>query len=48
MYNISELKDKKFPQLQAITKQTKIKKDESIQKNELVYKILDQQSIDDV
>ena len=46
MYNILELQEKQLPELQAIAKQMKINKAESIQKDELVYKILDQQAID--
>ena len=46
MYNILQLQEMQLPELQTIAKQMKINKAESIQKDELVYKILDQQAID--
>ncbi len=45
MYNIIELNDKSLPELQDVAKELGIKKSESFSKEELVYKILDEQAI---
>ena len=45
MYNIIQLNDKSLPELQAIAQELGIKKAESFKKEELVYKILDEQAI---
>lgn len=45
MYNIIQLNDKNLSELQAIAKDLGIKKPESFKKEELVYKILDEQAI---
>lgn len=46
MYNILELNDKLLPELKAIAKEMGLKKIDSLKKEEIVYKILDQQAID--
>ncbi len=46
MYNIIELNDKLLPELKQIAKDMGIKKVDSLKKEDLVYKILDQQAID--
>lgn len=46
MYNILELNDKLLSDLKQIAKEMGIKKIDSLKKEELVYKILDQQAID--
>lgn len=45
MYNIIQLNDKELSELQVIAKELGIKKAEAIKKEELVYKILDEQAI---
>jgi transcription termination factor Rho len=45
MYDILELNKKLLPELRDVAKELKIKKVESFKKQELVYKILDQQAI---
>lgn len=45
MYNIIQLNDKDLSELQGIAKELGIKKADSIKKEELVYKILDEQAI---
>lgn len=45
MYNIIQLNDKDLSELQIIAKELGIKKADSIKKEELVYKILDEQAI---
>jgi transcription termination factor Rho len=45
MYDILELNKKLLPELREIAKELKIKRVESFKKQELVYKILDQQAI---
>jgi transcription termination factor Rho len=45
MYNIIQLNDKNLSELQAIAKELGIKKADSYKKEELVYKILDEQAI---
>ncbi|MCD8167614.1 MAG: transcription termination factor Rho [Bacteroides sp.] len=45
MYNIIQLNDKDLSELQTIAKDLGIKKAESFKKDELVYKILDEQAI---
>ena len=45
MYNIIQLNDKSLPELQAIAQELGIKKTDSMKKEELVYKILDEQAI---
>lgn len=45
MYNIIQLNDKDLSELQTIAKELGIKKTESLKKEELVYKILDEQAI---
>jgi transcription termination factor Rho len=46
MYDILELSKKLLPELKDIAKELKIKKAESLKKQDLIYKILDQQAID--
>lgn len=46
MYNILELNDKLLSDLKTIAKEMGLKKIDSLKKEELVYKILDQQAID--
>ena len=46
MYDILELSKKLLPELRDIAKELKIKKAESLKKQDLIYKILDQQAID--
>ena len=45
MYNIIQLNDKNLSELQVIAKELGIKKADSVKKEELVYKILDEQAI---
>lgn len=45
MYNIIQLNDKNLSELQSIAKDLGIKKSETFKKEELVYKILDEQAI---
>ena len=45
MYNIIQLNDKSLSELQAIAQELGIKKAESLKKEDLVYKILDEQAI---
>ncbi len=45
MYNIIQLNEKSLPELQAIAQELGIKKADSFKKEELVYKILDEQAI---
>ena len=45
MYNITQLNDKNLSELQVIAKELGIKKADSFKKEELVYKILDEQAI---
>lgn len=45
MYNIIQLTDKELPELQTIAAELGIKKPESYKKEDLVYKILDEQAI---
>lgn len=45
MYNIIQLNDKDLSELQSIAKELGIKKTDSLKKEELVYKILDEQAI---
>ena len=45
MYNIIQLNDKTLSELQAIAQELGIKKTDSLKKEELVYKILDEQAI---
>ena len=45
MYNISQLNDKSLSELQSIAQELGIKKTKSLKKEELVYKILDEQAI---
>ena len=45
MYNIIQLNDKNLSELQSIAQELGIKKVESLKKEELVYKILDEQAI---
>lgn len=45
MYNIIQLNDKNLSELQAIAQELGIKKADSLKKEELVYKILDEQAI---
>ena len=45
MYNIIQLNDKSLPELQAIAQELGIKKTDAMKKEELVYKILDEQAI---
>ncbi len=46
MYNIIELNDKLLPELKQIAKDMGMKRIDSLKKEDLVYKILDQQAID--
>jgi transcription termination factor Rho len=46
MYDILELSKKLVPELRDIAKELKIKKAETLKKQDLIYKILDQQAID--
>lgn len=46
MYDILELSKKLLPELKEIAKELKIKRAESLKKQDLVYKILDQQAIE--
>ncbi len=46
MYDILELSKKLLPELREIAKELKIKKAESLKKQDLIYKILDQQAIE--
>ena len=45
MYNIIQLNDKSLPELQAIAQELGIKKTDALKKEDLVYKILDEQAI---
>ena len=45
MYNIIQLNDKSLPELQAIAQELGIKKVDALKKEDLVYKILDEQAI---
>lgn len=45
MYNILELKDKLLTELKVIAKEMDIKKVDTLKKDDLIYKILDQQAI---
>ena len=45
MYNIIQLNDKDLSELQVIAKELGIKKADSYKKEDLVYKILDEQAI---
>ncbi len=45
MYDILELNKKLLPELREIAKELNIKKSESLKKQDLVYRILDQQAI---
>lgn len=44
MYNIIQLNDKDLSELQSIAKELGIKKTDSLKKEDLVYKILDEQA----
>jgi len=46
MYDILELSKKLLPELKDIAKELKVKKTESLKKQDLIYKILDQQAIE--
>src|SRR4030042_133743 len=46
MYDILELSKKLLPELREIAKELKIKRAESLKKQDLVYKILDQQALE--
>jgi transcription termination factor Rho len=46
MYDILELSKKLLPELKEIAKELNIKKSETLKKQDLIYKILDQQAID--
>ncbi len=46
MYDILELSKKLLPELKEIAKELNIKKPESLKKQDLIYKILDQQALD--
>jgi transcription termination factor Rho len=46
MYDILELSKKLLPELKDIAKELKIKKSESLKKQDLIYKILDQQAVE--
>ncbi len=46
MYDILELSNKLLPELRDIARDLKIKKTESLKKQDLIYKILDQQAIE--
>ena len=45
MYNIIQLNDKDLSELQQIAKELGLKKTSTLQKEELVYRILDEQAI---
>ncbi|NMA74386.1 MAG: transcription termination factor Rho [Bacteroidales bacterium] len=45
MYNIIQLNEKKMPELQAIAKELGLKRISALRKEELIYKILDEQAI---
>lgn len=45
MYNIIQLNDKDLSELQQIAKELGLKKTDSLRKEELVYRILDEQAI---
>ena len=45
MYNIIQLNEKKMPELQAIAKDLGLKRISALRKEELIYKILDEQAI---
>ena len=45
MYNIIQLKEKELSELQEIAKELNIKKPESFDRDNLIYKILDEQAI---
>jgi transcription termination factor Rho len=46
MYDILELSKKLLPELKEIAKELNIKKAETLKKQDLIYKIVDQQAID--
>jgi len=46
MYDILELSNKLLPELREIARELKIKRTESLKKQDLIYKILDQQAIE--
>ena len=46
MHDILELSEMLVPELREIAKQLKIKRAELLKKQDLIYKILDQQAID--
>ncbi len=46
MYDILELSKKLLPELKEIAKELNIKKAEALKKQDLIYKILDQQALD--
>ncbi|HDP54827.1 MAG TPA: hypothetical protein ENN24_03975 [Bacteroidetes bacterium] len=46
MYDILELNKKLLPELKEVAKGMNIKRIESLRKQDLIYKILDQQAID--
>jgi hypothetical protein len=46
MYDILELSKKLVPELREIAKNLKINRSESLKKQDLIYRILDQQAID--
>ena len=46
MYDILELSNKLLPELRDIARELKIKRTESLKKQDLIYKILDQQAIE--
>jgi transcription termination factor Rho len=46
MYDILELSNRLLPELREIAKELKIKRTESLKKQDLIYKILDQQAIE--
>ena len=45
MYDILELSKKLLPELKEIAKELKIKRPEMLKKQDLIYRILDQQAI---
>ena len=45
MYNIIQLNDKNLSELQQIAKELGLKKVDSLKKEELVYRILDEQAV---
>ena len=45
MYNIIQLNDKELSEVQSVAKELGIKKADSFKKEDLVYKILDEQAI---